>query len=320
MWYSMCHIWHIEHDNVASALGRPLVTRIQIARPDILKTFEARSPVFKPGDLAAIFALNRDAWRLARGMSLTSFERYMLERTPLKMVRFNFPQRAVPGYVWGEVPLLEVLLGLLSGSYLSHYTAMRLHGLTEQLPKTIYVSQEKPRATKYYAADLEEIEQEAIDAAFRNAPRTSSNEITVGDERVVLLHGASQNELGVTSSAASYDSVRPLQLRYTTLERTLIDIVIRPIYAGGVFEVAKAYEKAKEQDVSINAMASMLRRMQLAYPYHQAVGFYLERANYKSSLIDLFKSEPMERDFYLTHGMGKTRYVKDWRLHVPEGF
>jgi hypothetical protein len=295
-----------------------VVTRIQIARPDILKTFEGRSPVLKPVDLATIFSANRDAWRLARRMSLSSFEKYMIERTPLKRVRFGFPQRAIPGYVWGEVPLLKVLLGLIPNSYLSHYTAVRIHGLSEQVPKTIYVSQEKT-TSRYEAADLAEIEQEAIDAAFNRPPRISSNTTVVRDERVVLLHGAPQGELGVIAGDATYDSIHPIQLRYTTLERTLIDAAIRPFYAGGVFEVAKAYANAKDQ-ISVNTTASLLKRMELAYPYHQAVGFYMERADYKRSLVELFKSQPMERDFYLTHAMGKTRYVKDWRLYVPEGF
>ncbi|CAN7735865.1 hypothetical protein LJR290_006805 [Variovorax sp. LjRoot290] len=297
-----------------------MVTRIQIARPDIIKTFEAGRHILRPVQLAAVFSKNRDAWRLARRMTLASFERFMTERTPMKAVRFNFPQRPVTGFVWGDVPLLEVLLGLVDDSYLSHYTAVRLHGLTEQVPKTIYLTRERSSTTAYVAQDLDEITQEAIDAAFSRPPRVSHNEATVGDRRVLLLQGAPQDELGVTAKTTTYDSNRAMPLRYTTLERTLIDIAVRPAYAGGIFEVAKAYANAKDQEVSANAMASMLKRMRLAYPYHQAVGFYLERAGYRRSLVDLFKSQPMERAFYLTHDMGKTRYVNDWRLHVPEGF
>lgn len=110
-----------------------------------------------------------------------------------------------------------------------------------------------------------------------------------------------------------------MKLRYTNLERTMIDIVVRPFYAGGIFEVAKAFENAKDQ-LSVNTMAAMLKRMRFGYPYHQAVGYYLERAGYKVTLLDLFRKQPMERDFYLTHGAGKTVYNNRWRLHVPDGF
>jgi len=113
---------------------------------------------------------------------------------------------------------------------------------------------------------------------------------------------------------------RDLDLRTTTLERTLIDIAVRPFYAGGVAEVAKAYEMAKDKEVSVNRLASMLTKMQFGYPYHQAIGYYLERAGYRSAQLDLMRQFPRERDFYLTHQMTDKHYVKDWRLFVPKGF
>ena len=99
----------------------------------------------------------------------------------------------------------------------------------------------------------------------------------------------------------------------------MIDVVVRPFYAGGVFEVAKAFENAKTK-LSVNAMQAMLKRMAFGYPYHQAIGYYLERAEYKPTVVELFRRLPMERDFYLTHNMGKTAYNSRWRLFVPEGF
>jgi hypothetical protein len=93
---------------------------------------------------------------------------------------------------------------------------------------------------------------------------------------------------------------------------------VRPIYTGGVFEVAKAFELAKEQ-VSVNGLCAMLRKLNFIYPYHQAIGYYMERAGYRSKQLDLVRSFPMEHDFHLTHGMTDSEYVKQWRLHVPRG-
>lgn len=297
-----------------------MATRIQIAKSDIVKVFQAGPQVLTPLQFNAIFSTGRDDWRLARRMTLQSFRAFMVKQTPLKSVRFDFPQRAVVGYTWGDVPLLERLVALAEHSYLSHYTAVRLHGLTEQLPNTIYLSREKSAtSTMYSTTELEDIEQQDIDTAFGRPPRASKNEVTVDGLRVLLLQGAPQEERGVISSATTYDSDQVQQLRCTNLERTLIDIAVRPFYAGGVFEVAKAFENAKDK-FSVNALVSMLKRMKLVYPYHQAIGFYLERAGYKASQLSLVRSIPMDRDFYLTHEMGKTRFVSDWRLHVPEGF
>ena len=297
-----------------------MATRIQIAKPDIVKEFSERGPLFRPRELSSIFEARRDFWRLGKSMTLTAFTRFMLEKTDLKHVRYNFPNRAVSGFTWGEVPTLEAVLGLVDGSYLSHFTAMRIHGLTEQLPKTVYVSKEKPKGSST-KIDGDLLDQDEIDEAFKHQPRISHNEITLpdGQGRLMMLESTYQAGDGITSGVVNWGGNRPLNLRYTGLERTLIDVVVRPFYAGGVFEVAKAFENARGE-LSGNAMLAMLKRMGFSYPYHQAIGYYLDRSGYKSSVVDLYRKLPMERDFYLTHGMEKTRYLSRWRLHVPEGF
>ena len=134
-----------------------------------------------------------------------------------------------------------------------------------------------------------------------------------------MLNGADTGHLGVVTELMTDESGTEVQARLTNLERTLIDITVRPVYAGGVFEVAKAYELAKER-VSINKLVAMLHKLSFVYPYHQAVGYYLQRADYKPSQIELVRRLPREQDFYLTHEMNDTRYDSDWRLHIPSGF
>lgn len=297
-----------------------MATRLQIAKPDIVSLFENQLPhVLHLKEISLALNTNRAFWRLAKSTSLSSFVQFLLEKTALKKVSLPFPHKPVSGYVWGDVPLLEMLLALIEGSYYSHYTAMRLHGLTEQVPRTLYISQEKPGATGTDPEHDAPFPQEAIDKAFRHEPRISNNQVTLGGVRLVYLTGAHRAMLGVVEEKVNYDDAADLTLRFTNLERTLIDISVRPFYAGGIFEVAKAFENAKDR-FSVNQLAAMLKRLNFGYPYHQAIGYYLERAGYKPSAVALLRKIPMERDFYLTHGSAKTVYVKEWRLHVPEGF
>jgi predicted transcriptional regulator of viral defense system len=201
---------------------------------------------------------------------------------------------------------------LKPGCYFSYYTAVKFHGLTEQLPKTTYLTVEQFNAS----ISKGEMNQAAIDRAFRGNPRTSTNIAESKDFRICVVAGRNTAKLGVIEQAAVPDAA---PLRFTNLERTLIDITVRPVYAGGVFEVAKAFELAKDR-LSVNALTAMLKKLKYTYPYHQAIGFYLERAGYKSSLIDLLRKLPMDFDFYLTHQKGETDYIKDWRLFIPKGF
>lgn len=299
----------------------PSSTRIQIAKQDIVREFSQRSPILRLRDVAEIFNEKRDFWRLAKTMKLAEFLRFMTENTDLKLVSYQFPKRHVSGYTWGYMPFLETLLGLVEDSYLSHYTALRIHGLTEQVPKTIYFTKEKTIASASSHNADELYKQSTIDAVFSNPPRSSKNELELIKEqvRVVMLESAYHGGLGVIESEVNWGDTRPLKLRHTSLERTMIDVVVRPFYAGGVFEVAKAFENARTR-LSVNTMLSMLKRMAFGYPYHQAIGYYLERAGYKSSVVNLFQQLPMERDFYIAYNMEKITYNKRWRLFIPEGF
>jgi hypothetical protein len=97
--------------------------------------------------------------------------------------------------------------------------------------------------------------------------------------------------------------------------------VVRPSYAGGIFEVLKAFRLAKEKHpLSVNKLSGYLSRMNFIYPYHQAIGFYLEAAgNYTQSQINIFKNKPKNYNFYLTYEMGEMTYSKEWNLYYPKG-
>ncbi len=287
-------------------------TRLSIAKRDIVKAFEETpTRVFTRADIDEIISRNRTFWRLSQSTTTNKFIAFLLDRTPLKAIEFEFPARPTTRYVWGDVPTLQVVQCLNQEAYFSHYTAVDLHELTEQIPKTIYLNIEQ-RLT----GSGGELTQDRIERAFKLKPRVSHNVAPIGDLRICLLNGRNTGRLGVVEI-----SRRDLgQLRVTGVERTLIDIAVRPVYAGGVFEVAKAYKLAQNQ-LSVNKLVAYLKKLKYTYPYHQAIGFYLDRAGvYKESQINLLHELPMHFDFYLANRMGKVEYIKKWRLFVPKGF
>jgi len=289
-------------------MSRP--TRFQIAKSDIVRTFaDHPQRVFGRAELAQILEENRQSWRLAQGTTLNNFIEVMLEKTDLQAVKLEFPRRTVYRYTWGPVPRLEVVQSLKPEGYFTHYTAMHLHGLTDQIPKTIYLNFEQ-RAS----GGGGQLAQDRIDRAFKRKCRISKKVATFGDQRVQLLNGQNTGQLGVIEVETSDNS----RLRMTNIERTLIDATVRPVYSGGVFQVLQAFEMARDR-VSVNKLVATLQKLNFTYPYHQAIGFYLERAGgYRESQVSLLRQFDITYDFYLTHEINQTRYDEKWRLFVPK--
>ena len=163
--------------------------------------------------------------------------KFLTEYGKLRLLDFKFPARPEKCYVWGKQPLLQVLTHLKSGVHFSHYTAMRMHGLTEQVPSSIYLTSERVSAVQP-AAPLD-VAKMAV--AFTQPPRVSSNWVDFAGHRVYLLNGAYTDHLGVVTQSVSDGHAEQIDAPLTGLERTLIDIAVRPFYSGGGFEVAKAY-------------------------------------------------------------------------------
>lgn len=290
-------------------------SKLQNAAPRIFRYFEQLPlKVHRHSDLAKQLDARRHEWELPASFGTQRFIRFLIEAGRLSEIVFPFPRpyRREVRYIWGDVSLYEVAQTLKPNSYFSHYTAVKFHGLTEQLPKTTYLNVEQPNPS----VSTGSLTQKAIDTAFRRPARTSGNIAETRDFRVCIISGKNTGNLGVVTRAVIPEAG---PLRFTTLERTLIDAAVRPSYAGGVFEVLKAYELAKPT-VAMKELAMMLEELAYTYPYHQAIGYYLERAGHSAAELDVLRKLPMEFDFYLTHQMSQTDYVKQWRLFVPKGF
>lgn len=125
------------------------------------------------------------------------------------------------------------------------------------------------------------MEQAAVDKAF-SKPQRMTTEIYKSEEdsyRYTFLQKKTNSiDVGVKTIK---------KIRVTDLERTLIDIAVRPAYSGGVFEVLEAFKNALK-DVDLNILDHYLNQLDYIYPYHQLIGFYLEKAGCNNKLLSLF--------------------------------
>lgn len=294
--------------------GRP--SRLHLARSQIVSFFENfPRKAFTEQEFFKIFLQRRDEWRIAVNTTNEQFLRFMLENTALRQVSifpvdWNSNLRTALRYVWGNASPYALAATIEPGAYLSHGTAVLLHGLTDQLPHTIYVNREQTSGGRSY----DKLTQKAIDQAFSHKPRTSNALFTYEESQIVLLHGKNTGRLEVGTLEFNRE-----QLPVTKLERTLIDITVRPIYGGGVYQVLEAYRNAKDR-ISTATLVATLAKLEFVYPYQQAIGFYMQKAGYAAKALDRLKALGMPFDFYLAHDIRERAFDSEWRLFYPKGF
>lgn len=271
---------------------------------DILNKFEFK--VLGYIDLSLFYKKTKKIYGF---MSLSFLETitYLKNRNILKEEKVlgdKIEGYSIYGIVHKEPNEFDYAAACSRSSHFSHYTALFFHNLTLQIPKSIYLTIERNVTHNNLI-----ITQEKIDEAFKNKPRISSNTRNIKRNQIYIINGKNSEKIGIIHANG---------IQFTDLERTLIEIAVRPFYAGGVTQVLEAYIKAKN-DVDMKKLYDYYNKFKYTYPYYQAIGFYLEKAGYKNTYILPFLKKEKPFKFYLTYNMKITSFSDKWNLFYPIG-
>jgi predicted transcriptional regulator of viral defense system len=260
----------------------------------------------KRKELYNIFLKMREKWNLASSVSSNTFIKYLTNEKILTEVALNFPNRKETIFIRDQINIYKVISAINNKGYFSHLTALHLNDLQLESPKVIYwnVEQFKKNPNSIIT------NQESITNSFKNKSRITNNICEHDDYKIYGINGMHTGNLGVIEIMGD---------RVTNIERTLIDIVVRPQYSGGVNNVLKAYKEAKGK-VNLEDLMKYLDGIKFTYPYHQSIGFYFERAGYPFEFIKPFSEMEMNYDFYIDHQIQNSKYSEKWRLFYPSEF
>jgi predicted transcriptional regulator of viral defense system len=244
---------------------------------------------------------------LSSSISVHAAIETLLQKTSLKRVTLQGLYGSSYLYTWGIVSPLSLALAIRRDSYLSHGTAAGLHGLLDFPSPYVYTNKEQREKT----TPLGQLTQDRIDQAFSRRQRTTGNIVRTGKWRLVLVNGKHTGRLGVIE-ARGEDGERQF---VTNPERTLVDLVVRPAYAGGPAKVLAAFHSAREK-VDGDTLVEMLHKLKYIYPYHQSLGFFMERAGFDEGAVGRLRRN-LIFDFYVSHDIRQKAYDSSWKIHSP---
>ena len=126
-------------------------SKLDKALPKIAAQLKQPPGVYRLPDLTELLQSKREEWDLPQSLSVKKVISGILEKTELRRVVLpSEDYKEVSRFIWGEPSPYSVALSMKEGSYLTHASAVFLHGLNEQIPRTIYVNKEqskKPAST-----------------------------------------------------------------------------------------------------------------------------------------------------------------------------
>jgi hypothetical protein len=200
--------------------------RIDIVQ--LTQYFENRTnDTFSLSDLTSIFTEHSDAWNLPQNMTPQTFVRMLLHRMKLREVRLRSPNySSLLRYTWGSNPSpLSVAISIKEDAFFSHASAMWIHGLAKD-HKNIFINKEQSEKSRNSGP----LTQEAIHRAFQSQQRRSKMIYKSQGVTITILNGKHTGRIDVGRATSPSGQ----EVDVTSIERTLIDITVRPGYSGGL--------------------------------------------------------------------------------------
>ncbi|WP_162996495.1 hypothetical protein [Mucilaginibacter celer] len=223
----------------------------------------------------------------------------------------DFSGEEFGGYYLCSSSANYIIANIVPRTFISHESALNVWAMVPPGNRIFINREQSPSSGKAAKGTLV---QSAIDTAFSKPQREPGAPAEFNGIDVFLIRGKFTDQLGVTEVTLKDRE----NVMVTDLERTLIDCVVRPGYAPDPEEMVDIFRRAKA-DISVTLLADYLKKLNYTYPYHQCIGFYMERAqNYSADEIDLFFRQEIKYDFYLDYDIHEPVYDARWKLYYPQ--
>ena len=200
---------------------------------------------------------------------------------------------SIPGVT--SVHEFEIAVAMASPAAVSHWSALHHHGLTNQVPRDVFVlttteastprtreAEAKPPGGGYVVGDTTYRFVQVQPSRFFGA-----EQVWIGEARVAL----------------------------TTVERTLLDGLARPHYCGDIFEVIDAFHAALLAGLDTDRIARYASRLDDVIA--KRLGWVLEHHGVRAAAVDRLAARPI-RGYRLLDPTGPRRGPCNRRWMIQE--
>lgn len=169
----------------------------------------------------------------------------------------------------------EAICSLDPFAYISHLSAMAWHGLTDRLPKTLYLT--RPSAKLWREMSEARLKSQLGDLfpLYQRLKLPGYQRLEIQRIKKRTLHFWSSSRLD-TAWQAAFKRVEGGSLRMATIGRCFLDMVREPELCGGIYHVMEVYEAHGTPHVTqiLTTLDNHGNKLEQA-----RAGYLLERAN-----------------------------------------
>ncbi len=125
-------------------------------------------------------------------------------------------------------------------AFISHFSAMAFHGLTDRMPKLIVLSSPAQKDWRKFAADKMNKDLKDNLDLYKEKKLPLLSRTRIDKIRKKSVHNYSSIHLG------AYKSIKDKNLRVSTIGRTFLDMLKRPDLCGGIYHVIDVFKEHSE--------------------------------------------------------------------------
>ena len=171
-------------------------------------------------------------------------------------------------------------------AYISHLSAMEYHGLTNRLPKMLFMSSPPPKDWTRFASQkmMKDIGQDLLDVYLRHGyPRLSN--LRCSKVQNTFINKYSSIHQG------AFKKIEGRKLRVSTIGRTFLDMLRTPDYCGGmnhVMEIFTLYGKQYKNLIidEIDRHGNLMERTRAGYLLEERAGVHDQKIDKWASQVE----------------------------------